>query len=398
MVVLKQRSALDAELSSRLDDRDARAIRRRLRPLASGIGPRVLLDGRSVIQLCSNDYLGLAAHPAVMHAATEALRQYGAGAGAARLMVGSSPSHAELEAAVADLKRTEAAVVFSSGYHANTGVLPALAGPEDIIFSDALNHASLIDGCRLSRARVCVYRHADPDDLDRRLAEAGGACQRIVVTESVFGMDGDLAPLEDLVAVARRHDAWIVVDEAHATGVFGPTGGGLVDELGLTGKIDVQIGTLSKALGALGGFVAGSGALVDWVVNAARTFVYTTALPPAIAAAARAAIAVMIAEPERRARLWSHAALLRDRLTAAGFQLSAVRSPILSVIVGDAEAAVRLSEALLERGVLVTPIRPPTVPEGTARLRVTPMATHDADDLTEAVAAFIAAGRSTGLI
>ena len=396
MVDTAQRSSLDRMLQAGLDARDRRAIRRRLRPLDGGIGPRVVIDGRSVIQLCSNDYLGLAAHPAVTRAAAEAALEYGAGAGSARLIVGTSAPHAALERDIAELKQTEAAVVFSSGYHANAGVLPILAGAEDVIFSDGLNHASLIDGCRLSRAAVRVYRHADADHLDRLLRDADGFRHRLIVTETVFGMDGDLAPLADLVALARRHDAWIVVDEAHATGVFGRNGGGLVSQLRLTETVDVQIGTLSKALGSLGGYVAGSAALIDWVVNAARTFIYTTALPPAAVGAARAAIALLTAEPERRDRLWAHATWLREHLTRIGFRLGPSRSPILPVLVGDAEAAVRLGDALLAHGVLAPAIRPPTVPDGTARLRVTPMATHTADDLAGAVDAFAAAGRETG--
>jgi 7-keto-8-aminopelargonate synthetase-like enzyme len=241
-----------------------------------------------------------------------------------------------------------------------------------------------------------VYRHADADHLERLLREADGFRRRVIVTETVFGMDGDLAPLADLVALARRHDAWTVVDEAHATGVFGRTGGGLVSQLGLTDAVDVQIGTLSKALGSLGGYVAGSAALIDWVVNAARTFIYTTALPPAAVAAARAAIALLTAEPERRDRLWAHATWLREHLTRIGFRLGPSRSPILPVLVGDAEAAVQLGDALLAHGVLAPAIRPPTVPAGTARVRVTPMATHTADDLAKAVDAFAAAGRETG--
>lgn len=396
MVDTARGSSLDQLLQTRLEDHEKRAVRRRLRPLDSGIGPRVLVDGRSVIQLCSNDYLGLAAHPAVTRAAADAALEYGAGAGSARLIVGTSAPHAALERELARWKQTEAALVLSSGYHANTGVLPVLAEAEDVIFSDELNHASLIDGCRLSRAAVRVYRHADADHLERLLREAGGFRRRLIVTETVFGMDGDLAPLADLTALARRHDAWIVVDEAHATGVFGRNGGGLVSQLGLTEAVDVQIGTLSKALGALGGYVAGSAALVDWVVNAARTFIYTTALLPAAVAAARAAIAVLEAEPERRDRVWSHAARLRGRLTEIGFRLGPSRSPILPVLVGDADRAVRLSEALLARGVLVPAIRPPTVPDGTARLRVAPMATHTADDLAIATDAFAAAGRAAG--
>ena len=398
MAATAQRSPLDRLLAARLEERGARAVRRRLRPLDSGSGPRVVVDGRSVIQLCSNDYLGLAAHPAVTRAAAEAALEYGAGAGSARLIAGTCAPHAALERDLARLKQTEAALVLSSGYHANTGVLPVLAGPGDVIFSDELNHASLIDGCRLSRAAVRVYRHADAEHLERLLREAHGFGRRLVVTETVFGMDGDLAPLADVVTLARRHDAAVVVDEAHATGVFGRTGAGLVSELGLTDAVDVQIGTLSKALGSLGGYVAGSAALVDWVVNAARPFIYTTALPPSAAAAARAAIAVLAAEPERRDRLRSHAERLRAHLSALGFRLGGGRSPILPVLVGGAEAAARLGDALLARGVLAPAIRPPTVPEGTARLRVTPMATHTDDDLAAAVDAFAAAGRAAGLL
>lgn len=386
MLDTARRSSLDRTLAARLADRGARSVRRRLRPLDGGIGPRVRVGGRRVLQLCSNDYLGLAAHPAVTRAAADAALEYGAGAGSARLIAGTSAPHAALERDLARLKGTAAALVLSSGYHANTGVLPTLAGAGDAIFSDELNHASLIDGCRLSRAVVRVYRHADPAHLDRLLREAGGFQRRLIVTETVFGMDGDLAPLAELTALARRHDAWTVVDEAHATGVFGRRGGGLVSELGLTAAVDVQIGTLGKALGSLGGYVAGSAALVDWVVNAARPFIYTTALPPAAAAA----------EPERRERVRSHAARLRAGLTALGYRLGAGRAPILPVLVGDAATAVRLADALLARGVLAPAIRPPTVPDGTARLRVTPTAAHTADDLDEALDAFAAAGREAG--
>ena len=398
MTTIAGRLSLSDTLAARLAEREARAIRRRLRPLSRTTGPYVECDGRRVLQCCSNDYLGLASHPAVTRAAAEAAATYGAGAGSARLVAGTSTLHAALEDDLARLKGTEAALVFSSGYHVNAGILPILAGDGDVILSDALNHASLIDGCRLSRAAVQVYRHTDARHLEELLRAAGRFRHRIIVTESVFAMDGDLAPLADIAAAARRHDAWLVVDEAHATGVFGPTGGGLVEQLDLTGDVEVQIGTLSKALGSLGGFVAGSRALIDWVLNAARTFVYTTALPPPVVAAARAAIAVMQAEPERRARLWSNAATLRASLEAAGFTLADSASPILPVLVGDSDAAVRLADALLDRGVLVPAIRPPTVPEGTARLRVTPMATHTDEDLATAAAAFVDAGSATGVI
>lgn len=398
MTTAAARRSLAEALAGRLAEREARAIRRRVRPLAETVGTHVQLEGRRLLQCCSNDYLGLALHPAVTRAAAEAAQAHGAGAGSARLVAGTSTLHAALEDDLARLKGTEAALVFSSGYHVNAGLLPALAADGDLILSDALNHASLIDGCRLSRAAVRVYRHADVGHLEELLRNSEHFRHRFIVTESVFAMDGDLAPLAEIVATARRHDAWTVVDEAHATGVFGPTGGGLVEQLGLTDAIDVQVGTLSKALGSLGGFVAGSRELVDWLLNAARTFVYTTATPPAVVAASRTAIRVLTTEPERRARLWSNAAKLRESLQRVGFRLAAGTSPILPVLVGEAKDAVRLADAVLERGVLVPAIRPPTVQEGTARLRVTLMATHTDADVEEAAAAFAAAGQATGLL
>ena len=389
------RSSLDEDLRARLDALESHSIRRQLRPISSGIGPRIVVDGRSILQFCSNDYLGITSHPAVTRAAEMALARYGTGAGSARLVVGTSSPHCELEEALAQLKQTEAALALSSGYHANTGVLPALTGSEDRIFSDALNHASIIDGCRLSRAATKIYRHNDVEHLTTLLSATGTSRRRVIVTESVFAMDGDLAPLSELASVAKQYDALLVVDEAHATGVFGSQGGGLVQELELGAHVDVQIGTLSKAIGALGGYVAGSQALIDTLINEARTFIYTTALPPSVAASATAAIQVIIQEPERREQLWQHARFLRKALDAAGYHINPGNSPILPVMVGDAAQTVALSNALFTHGVLVSAIRPPTVPTGTARLRVTPMATHTENDLEQAVDAFIAAGRDT---
>ncbi len=398
MLKTPPRSSLDEDLRARLDARESHAIRRRLRPISSRIGPRIVVDGRSILQFCSNDYLGITSHPAVTRAAEMALDRYGTGAGSARLVVGTSSPHCELEEALAQLKQTEAALALSSGYHANTGVLPVLAGSEDMIFSDALNHASIIDGCRLSHAATKIYHHNDIEHLTTLLSATGTTRRRVIVTESVFAMDGDLAPLSELASVAKQYDALLVVDEAHATGVFGSQGGGLVQELELEAHVDVQIGTLSKAIGALGGYVAGSQTLIDTLINEARTFIYTTALPPSVAASATAAIKVIIQEPERREQLWQHARFLRKALAAAGYHINPGNSPILPVMVGDAAQAVALSNALLTHGVLVSAIRPPTVPTGTARLRVTPMATHTENDLEQAVDAFIAAGRDTGYL
>jgi 8-amino-7-oxononanoate synthase len=294
--------------------------------------------------------------------------------------------------------RCEATLVFGSGYLANLGTIPALAGPQDVILSDELNHASLIDGCRLARAQVMVYRHCDLDHLKATLVNARGARRRIIVTDSVFSMDGDIAPLADIVELARRHDAAVMIDEAHAVGILGVKGAGLASALNLESEIDVQMGTLSKALGSYGAYVAGSRALIDLLINRARSFVFTTGLPPASAAAASAAIDLIQAEPERIKRLWDNGCYLGQGLTAAGFRLGASATPILPVIVGPAEPALDLADALLTRNIFVLAIRPPTVPEGTARLRVTPTAEHTRADLDEALAAFAASGRETGLI
>ena len=391
-------TGLDDTLGPRLAQLDARHLRRTLKTISSGPGPRVWIGGREVVQLCSNDYLGLAADPRLKRAAAEAVARLGCGAGSSRLVSGTIDIHADLERALAELKTADASLVFTSGYHANIGVLSALTGPGDTVFSDERNHASLIDGCRLSRATVRVYRHVDIEHLGQLLSAAPTGGQKLIVSETVFSMDGDLAPLRDLVDLARRWGAWTVVDEAHATGVFGEGGGGVVEELGLAADVDVQIGTLGKALGSLGAFVAGGQPLVDWLTNAARSFIYTTALSPAAVAAARMAVEVVRSEPERRQRLWDHAAMVRSRLAECGFRIGPTQSPILPLLVGDDERALCLSAELLTRGVFVPAIRSPTVPPGTSRLRVVPSATHTTEDLETALAAFAEAGRASGVL
>jgi 8-amino-7-oxononanoate synthase len=371
--------------------RDA-GLLRVLRESAGAVDRWVTVDGRRVLLLCSNNYLGLANHPALADAAARAARTYGVGAGASRLISGSLPIHTELETRLATSKHAEAALLFPSGYHANIGAITALVGRGDAIFSDALNHASIIDGCRLSGATVHVYPHRDVDALAHALA-ASRARHRLIVTDSIFSMDGDAAPLADICALAERHDAMTMVDEAHGTGVFGPTGGGLVEALGLYDRITVQMGTLGKALGCAGAFVAGRRELIDLLVNRARSFIYTTALAPPIVGAALAALDLVAHEPERRARLLRMSADLRARLTALGLDAGDGDGPIIPVIVGESDAAMGWSRELLERGVFVQAIRPPTVPAGTARLRVTLMATFDDGDLAHAANAFAAARR-----
>jgi len=391
-------STLTTTLTAKLAEIEHSGLYRRLRSVSGAQESVVTLDGREVLLLSSNNYLGLANHPALKHAAREAIEQYGCGAGASRLISGDMSLHRELERRLALFKKTEAALIFPSGYHANIGIISSLMGPGDTIFSDALNHASIIDGCRLSRAHVQVFRHGDMTHLAELLEACPHSGQRLIVTDSVFSMDGDVAPLTDIVMLARRHHAWVMVDEAHATGVFGAQGAGVVEELGLMNEVEIQMGTLGKALGGFGAYVAGRRELIAWLINRARSFIYTTGLPPAVTASALAALDIVVREPERRQRLWRNAAFLRDGLEALGYTLSPTCSPILPVIIGDARQTMALAEALLQRGVFAHGIRPPTVPEGASRLRVTPMATHSHEQLTHALAAFAAAGKECGVL
>jgi len=389
---------LDGDLASALDRLEHDSLRRRLRVIESAHGAEVEFGGRRMLMLSSNNYLDLAAHPAVKRAAIEAVERYGVGAAASRLVAGTLEPVHRLEQSLARFKGVEAALVFGAGYLANMGAITALAGPGDVVFSDELNHASLVDGCRLSRATVRIFRHRDAGHLKALLEESPGSGRRLIVTDSVFSMDGDLAPLAEIVELAGRFRAAVMIDEAHGVGMIGPGGAGLAAELGLEHEIDVQVGTLSKALGAQGAYVAGSRTLIDFLINRARCFIYTTGLPPAMAAAAEAALQVMINEPERIARLHDNAAYMRGALVAAGFELAPTTSSILPVMMGSARNALMMAERLFARGVYVIAIRPPTVPQGSARLRVTPTAGHTRADLDRAIAAFIESGRELRLI
>lgn len=360
--------------------RRAGLYRRRRRP-QTGQGPRLLVGGRELVNFSSNDYLALAGDPRLAAAAARAAKRYGTGAGASALVTGHLPPLAALERELADWEGTEAALVFAGGYVANLALVGTLAGREDAVFSDALNHASLIDGCRLSRAAVHIYRHADANHLADLLARAGGkARRRLIVSDTVFSMDGDLAPLADLYDLAHRHDTLLVLDEAHATGVLGEQGRGLTEVVPppLTLEPDrvIRMGTLSKALGAQGGFVCGSRRLVRWLVNRARPYVFSTALAPPLAAAARRAVRLVRDEPARRRRLHALATRLRARLG-----LETGTTPIVPVIVGGAGPALALSRKLERQGLLVPAIRPPSVPPGTARLRVSLTAAHSEQDV-----------------
>lgn len=370
-------------IAAELARRDASGLRRRLRSIDSPQDPWVTLDGRRVLMLCSNNYLGLANHPGLVEAVAAAARDAGVGAAASRLISGSMRAHGELEERLAAFKNTEAALLFNSGYHANVGVIAALVGPEDTVLSDELNHASIIDGCRLSRARAQVYRHLDLDQLEAGLRLP--ARRKLVVTDSVFSMDGDIAPLPGICDLAARYGAMVMVDEAHATGVLGATGAGVVELHGVRDRVTVQMGTLGKALGCFGAFVAGQRQVIDLLLNTARSFVYTTALPPAIVAAAAAALTLVETEPERRGQTLANAARLRAGLQRLGYVVPADETPIVPVMIGDPVETMSQCDQLLAEGIFVQGIRPPTVPAGTARLRATTMATHEPGDIDSAL-------------
>jgi 8-amino-7-oxononanoate synthase len=350
-------------------------LRRRMRPVDGPQGAEIVVDGRPAINFSSNNYLGLAGHPLLVAAAERAMQDGGFGSGASRLIVGNLAAHRSLESRIARWKGTASALLFNSGYQANVGMVSALAGPDDVVFSDELNHASLIDGCRLSRARVIVYRHSDVDDLARKLDTRGR--RRLIVTDSVFSMDGDRAPLAEIVALARRFEALVAVDEAHAVGVLGEDGVGLCAGLG----VDLQMGTLGKALGGFGAYVAGAAPLIELLAHRARSFVFTTALPVPVAAAAEAAIDWLSTDEGRaaRARLQENVDLVHQ----AGFP----RSHILPIQLGDARRTMDVCERLLADGLFAQGIRPPTVPPGTSRLRISLMATHTRAHLEALVAA-----------
>lgn len=381
---------------SRLDDLARRSLLRRLRTIDSAPGAEVEMDGRRILLFSSNNYLDLATHPRITEAAVKAIRRYGVGAGASRLVSGSLRPHCELEERLAAFKRVEAVLVFSTGYQANLGLIPTLAEDRDAIYADRLCHASLIDACRLCKASLRVYRHRDHAHLARLLQRGRPPRPAVVVTDGVFSMDGDLAPLPELSKAAQQAGAALVVDDAHGTGVMGPEGRGTVEHFGMEGAPLVQMGTLSKALGGMGGFVAGPRDLIEYLVNRARPFIYTTALPPAMAAAATAALDVIETEPERRARLWSLRDRLHEGIRQIGFDTLESRSPIIPLLVGDAEVALSLSEALLTHGVYAPAIRPPTVPDGTSRIRMSVTAGHTPAQIDHALEALKEALASDG--
>jgi glycine C-acetyltransferase/8-amino-7-oxononanoate synthase len=381
-----------------LDELAAKHLTRRLLPLDSGTGPVVRIAGRDVLLLASNDYLGLAGHPEVVAAAVEATVSYGAGAGAARLVSGSLPPHQQLEQALAHFKCTESALTFGSGYLANVGAIPALIGRGGLILADRLCHASLIDGCRLSGADLRIYRHTDMEHLKALLGKRRKSRRTLIVTDGVFSMDGDLAPLPELAALAQEYEAELYVDDAHGTGVMGAHGRGTVEHYGMETRIPLHMGTLGKALGSSGAFIAGSTHSIQYLLHRSRSFMFATAPTPGSAAAAVAALHIVQREPERRRRLWNNRERLFTGLGRLGFTLAPTVSPIIPILIGRADTAVRFAEILFADGILAPAVRPPTVPAETSRIRVTVTSEHTAGHIDQALAAFERAGQATGVL
>jgi glycine C-acetyltransferase/8-amino-7-oxononanoate synthase len=382
----------------RLRQLEAQRRLRRLRLVEPEAGCLATVEGRQVILMASNDYLGLASDTRLKQAAITATERFGAGAGASRLITGTMPPHQELEAGLAKFKGAEAALVFGSGYLANIGLIPALIGPDGMILADRLCHASLIDGCRLSGAEFRVFRHRDTAQLASLLARRPPRRQTLIVTDGVFSMDGDLAPLPEMLTLAERHGAGVLVDDAHGTGVLGPEGRGTLEHFAVEGRLPLHMGTLSKALGAGGAYVAGPESLIRYLVSTARSFIYTTAPPPGTAAAALAALHIVQTEPQRRARLWANRDRVYAGLRAMGYRLAESQSPIIPVLIGEPDKALALADRLLEYGTYAPAIRPPTVPRGTSRVRTTVTSEHTAAQLDQVLAAFRRAGEELGLL
>jgi len=380
--------SLEDVLDDELKQLAVAGLRRTMRAVRQRRAGTVLMDGERIADFASNDYLGLAADPRLARAAAAVLESEGTGAGAARLISGNHPIHEALERELAAFKHCPRALLFPSGYMVNTGVIPALVGPEDVVYSDALNHASLIDGTRLSKATVRVFAHADVDDLERMLTEDVGAYRRsLIVVEGVFSMDGDVFPLDHLVPLAKRFGAWTYVDDAHGTGVMGATGRGAIEHCGLLGQIDIVVGTLGKALGTTGAYVAGSTRLIEFLLNRARSFVYTTGTPPALAAATLEALRIAETEGWRRATVRERAERLRQRLQHAGRVIPGERDGhIVPVMIGDPVRTMQIAGEMRRRGFLIGGVRPPTVPAGTSRLRISVSAMHPRE-LIDALAA-----------
>jgi glycine C-acetyltransferase/8-amino-7-oxononanoate synthase len=389
------READPSSVAERLEELRRSGLYRRMRTVQGAQGPRVRIEGREVLLLCSNNYLDLTSHPAVRTAAAEACQELGTGAGASRLVSGNMDPHLRLERRLAAFHEQSEALLFGSGYLANTGVIAALARPGGVVYSDQLNHASIVDGCRLAGAAKFIYRHRDTEHLAWAMARSAGPAA-LIVTDGIFSMDGDLAALDGLLKLARRHGARLMVDEAHAVGTYGPGGRGVAAASGLAGEVDVITGTLGKALGSYGAYAASGAELRELLVNTARPLIFSTGLPPAVIAAAAAALELIEQEPERIERLGDNAEVLREALAEEDLQTGASSTQIIPVMVGEPRLAVAACASALQQGVYAQAIRPPTVPDGSSRLRLTVMASHRPEELRDAARAIARALREVG--
>src|SRR5579872_5219853 len=385
-------------LTDQLSELKAKGTHFKLRVLEDEQAPVCTFDGKKVINLASNNYLGLTTHPKLREAALEATRKYGVGSGAVRTIAGTMKIHMDLEEQIARFKNVEACVVFQSGFTANAGTVSAILGKDDLIISDELNHASIIDGCRLSRATIKVFPHKDVDAARAILRQLPGSQRKLLITDGVFSMDGDLGPLPHLCALAEEFGCIMMVDDAHASGVFGRNGRGTIDHFDVHGRVDVQVGTLSKAIGALGGYVAGSRSLIDYLYHRARPFLFSTSHPPAVAASCIAAIDVLEQEPDIIDRLWDNTRFFKAGLKALGFNTGLSESPITPVIAGEGSRAMKLSDRLFAEGVFAQGIAFPTVARDKARVRTIVTATHTKDELQFALDVFAKVGRELGIV
>jgi glycine C-acetyltransferase len=385
-------------LQAELDQMKEQGTFRSLTLIESEQGSNVIIKGKEVIQLSSNNYLGLTNHPRLTKAALEAVEKYGAGTGSVRTIAGTFTMHDELEKKLAEFKHTEAALVFQSGFTTNQGVLSAILSPEDVVISDELNHASIIDGIRLTKAGRRVYKHVDMEDLEKALQETQSYRKRLIVTDGVFSMDGNIAPLPKIVELAEKYDAIVMVDDAHASGVLGNNGRGTVNHFGLDGRVHIQVGTLSKAIGVLGGYVAGPRVLIDYLIHKGRPFLFSTSHPPAVTAACIEAINVLLEEPELIDKLWDNTKFFKEGLQKLGFNTGKSETPVTPVIVGESALAHKFSDKLFEYGVFAQGITFPTVAKDAARVRTIVTAQHSKEELQQALDAFGKAGKELGII
>jgi 8-amino-7-oxononanoate synthase len=385
-------------LEEELKQIEEAGLYRKLLQVSSQSGPRVTIDGKEMLMMASNDYLGLCADPRIKQSAAKAIPYWGVGSGASRLISGNTAIFRELEKQLAEFKQTEDALVFSTGYMANLGLLSTLAQEEDIIYSDELNHASIIDGCRLSRAKAEVFPHRNMDALESMLKGGAVFRRRIIVTDGVFSMDGDLAPLPRLYDLAQKYEAILIVDDAHATGVLGKHGGGTAEHFGLDGKMGIIMGTMGKAMGCFGAFIAGSRLLKEFLINRSRSFIFTTALPALLVASALEALQIIKQEPHRRALLWENVSFFRKGLKSLGFNTLDSVTQIIPLWIGEASLATAMARHLMQEGLFIQAIRPPTIPEGSSRLRITVMATHTREDLDFAIGVLAKIGRKLKII